>query len=141
MDRDYNSSMKSQFLTLWDGLLSDQGGASQVVVLGATNRREDIDEAFLRRMPLQLYVPMPDTGQREGILRILLHGIDLYHGFSHKRLAERTVGFTGSDLRELCRRVVVEAHLSQSEEIREQDFVRELKEMAPSTMAGIGHHY
>ena len=50
--------MKSQFLTLWDGLKSE---SSQIIVLGATNRREDIDEAFLRRMPLQVKIDLPDA--------------------------------------------------------------------------------
>ena len=51
VDAGWNITMKSQFLSMWDGLNTDR--KTQIVVLGATNRRKDIDEAFMRRMPLQ----------------------------------------------------------------------------------------
>ena len=39
-----------------------------IKILGATNRKSDIDEAFLRRMPLQIKVSLPDRLEREEIL-------------------------------------------------------------------------
>ena len=53
---------------LWDGLLS---GSDRILVLGATNRIQDIDPAFLRRMPKRFSVPLPDARQREKILRLV----------------------------------------------------------------------
>lgn len=133
-DRDWTSSMKAQFLTLWDGLLSDPDG--QVIVMGATNRRDDIDEAFLRRMPLQLFVPMPDQGARESILRKMLQGIPVDDKFNYDRLAEECQGYSGSDLRELCRRVVVEAQLESKSELSIHDFEEALGSMSPTPEQG-----
>ena len=109
-DRDWNASMKSQFLTLWDGLKSE---SSQIIVLGATNRREDIDEAFLRRMPLQVKIELPDARQRESILRVLLADVETPRPLNLRLIAEKAVGLSGSDLREVCRRALINAPFSE----------------------------
>jgi ATPase family AAA domain-containing protein 1 len=54
--------------SLWDGLLS---GSDQILILGTTNRRRDIDPAFLRRMPRQILISMPNAVQREKILPLV----------------------------------------------------------------------
>ena len=63
-----SASMKSQFLMLWDGI---SGSDDRILLLGATNRRQDIDEAFLRRMPVQIFIGLPDALQRRDILRVV----------------------------------------------------------------------
>ncbi|XP_034025509.1 ATPase family AAA domain-containing protein 1-A-like [Thalassophryne amazonica] len=78
--------MKAQFLSLWDGLQ----GSGQVMVMGATNRPYDIDPAILRRMPTAFHVKLPVSSS-----------IDL------KEIAEQTEGFSGSDLKEICRNAVI----------------------------------
>lgn len=113
-DAAWNSTMKSQFLTLWDGLLSEND--SQIVVLGATNRRQDIDEAFLRRLPLQIKINLPNAKQREKILRILLSDIPLSRTFSFATIVSQTEGLSGSDLKEICRRVIMSASTSSDDE-------------------------
>lgn len=110
LDASWNSTMKSQFLGLWDGLLTDR--RNRVVLLGATNRRQDIDEAFLRRMPLQMRVELPNAMQRASILQVLLSDVEIEDGLSWLRLANRMDGFSGSDMREVCRRVVMDASFS-----------------------------
>ena len=104
--------MKSQLLSLWDGLRS--GSSSQIIVLGATNRKEDIDEAFLRRLPLQIHVPMPNAKQRLQILCVLLSDVQLEDESVLSLLAEKTPFFSGSDLKELCRRVLLKHQDSHS---------------------------
>jgi SpoVK/Ycf46/Vps4 family AAA+-type ATPase len=54
--------------SLWDGLLS---GSDQILILGTTNRVQDIDTAFLRRMPLQIAISLPNDVQRERILPLV----------------------------------------------------------------------
>jgi len=56
------------YRSLWDGLLS---GSDRILILGATNRVQDIDPAFLRRMPRQFTLPLPDVSQREKILSLV----------------------------------------------------------------------
>jgi SpoVK/Ycf46/Vps4 family AAA+-type ATPase len=46
-------SMQGLFLSEWDGL-SSRKDDSPVIILGATNRPNDLDKAFLRRMPFQI---------------------------------------------------------------------------------------
>lgn len=111
LDSGWSSTMKSQFLTLWDGLLSNRQ-SKRIVLLGATNRRQDIDEAFLRRMPLQMRVSLPDAQQRIQILRVLLSDVKTKDDMDLEMLADRMAGLSGSDMREICRRVVMGASLS-----------------------------
>ena len=95
-------------MTHWDGLLTDP--ASPVMVLGATNRPYDIDQAILRRLPRSFEIGLPTEDQRKHILMLLLQ---------HERTAGRidalcedlagvTEGYSGSDLKELCRAALLQ---------------------------------
>ncbi|KAI9453254.1 P-loop containing nucleoside triphosphate hydrolase protein [Lactarius psammicola] len=99
-DHEVTASMKAEFMTLWDGLLS---GNDRILILGATNRLRDIDPAFLRRMPKQFPLSLPDTAQREKILTLILKDVPLAPNFPMRALAEYSRGKSGSDLKELCR--------------------------------------
>lgn len=98
-DHEVTSLVKAEFMMLWDGLVS----SGRVLVLGATNRPGDIDEAFLRRMPKKFAVQKPGTAQRATILRMLLEGSDVEDLLDFTQLAELTEGYSGSDLKEWCR--------------------------------------
>ncbi|KAF0275794.1 hypothetical protein FOG50_03337 [Hanseniaspora uvarum] len=101
-DHEVTSKMKSEFLSLIDGLETDGG----ILMMGATNRRTDIDEAFLRRMPKQYKIGLPDKEAREKILSLYIQNIPLDNGLSIKLIAENTSGFSGSDLKEICRNAI-----------------------------------
>ena len=95
----YNS-MQGVLLAEWDGLV---GMDKPVVVLGATNRPQDLDKAFLRRMPVMIKVEVPDLRGRLDILRRMLAEDVLDSDVVLEEVATDTRGFTGSDLRELVR--------------------------------------
>ena len=96
----------SRFMTLWDGLTSanTQGLPARIVVLGATNRIHDIDEAILRRLPKKFPVGLPDKNQRLRILQLILKGskIDREY-FDIDYIARVTAGMSGSDIKDACR--------------------------------------
>ncbi|KAK7050538.1 AAA domain-containing protein [Favolaschia claudopus] len=99
-DHEVTGMMKAEFMTQWDGLLSS---TDRILVLGATNRPNDIDSAILRRMPKRYAVPLPNLEQRLNILTLILHETPLASDFSMTALAELCSGQSGSDLREMCR--------------------------------------
>lgn len=73
------------------------------MILGATNRPNDIDAAILRRMPKRYAVSLPNTQQREKILKILLKDARLDKTFELGEVVKRSQGMSGSDLKEACR--------------------------------------
>ncbi|KAL9541274.1 hypothetical protein MBANPS3_009210 [Mucor bainieri] len=116
-DHETTGMMKAEFMSLWDGLTT--GEDSRIVILGATNRPNDIDSAILRRMPKRFSVRLPSESQRKSILELvsvimkiqsagtnakqLLRNIELASDFNMTELVQRTAGLSGSDLKELCR--------------------------------------
>merc|ERR1719336_1745917 len=96
-----DSQTKALFLSLWDGLSSDD--YSGVVVLGATNRPWDVDRAILRRLPRQYKFPMPDHNSRAKILEKTLNKIRVNANIDINQIAAKTDKFSGSDLKELCK--------------------------------------
>lgn len=93
-------------MTLWDGLTSanTRGVPARIVVLGATNRIHDIDEAILRRMPKKFPVSLPDKTQRLRILQLLLKDTKTEpNNFNIEYIAKVTAGMSGSDIKEACR--------------------------------------
>ncbi|KAF5133658.1 Protein MSP1 [Metarhizium anisopliae] len=101
-----HEASEARFMTLWDGLTSANasGMPAQIVVLGATNRIHDIDEAILRRMPKRFPVPLPGLEQRRKILQLILQDTktDAEH-FDLDYVSKITAGMSGSDIKEACR--------------------------------------
>ncbi|KAK7208415.1 P-loop containing nucleoside triphosphate hydrolase protein [Myxozyma melibiosi] len=98
-DNEAMSMVKSEFMTQWDGLSS--GG--RIVILGATNRPNDIDAAFLRRMPKRYGIRLPDLKKRIEILKLSLHGTTLEEPFDFEKVARHMEGLSGSGIKEACR--------------------------------------
>ena len=97
----------SQLLTLLDGM-EDRG---QVVVIGATNRLDDIDPAVNRsgRFERVIECPVPDKEGRLEILEIHTRGMPLGQDVDLNELADISVGFVGADIDHLCREGVYRA--------------------------------
>ena len=141
-DHEASGMVKAEMMTHWDGLASaDQAGRpQQVLVLGATNRPQDIDEAILRRMPKRFAVGLPDAGQRRRIFQLVLKdvGLDAVAGRAEvdggqdgqpaldlEWLVRMSDGMSGSDIKECCReaamapmREVIQAKRAKGENIR-----------------------
>ncbi|XP_020255603.1 uncharacterized protein LOC109832631 isoform X1 [Asparagus officinalis] len=92
--------MRNEFMAAWDGLRSKD--SQRILILGATNRPFDLDDAVIRRLPRRIYVDLPDAENRQKILRILLSQENLEQGFKYEELANATEGYSGSDLKNLC---------------------------------------
>lgn len=76
---------------------------ARVMVLAATNRPWELDEAILRRLPRAFEVGMPDKKQRSSILRVILKDENYEDCIDIEQLAALTEGYSGSDLTELCK--------------------------------------
>ncbi|XP_077482632.1 outer mitochondrial transmembrane helix translocase isoform X2 [Stigmatopora argus] len=100
-DHEATAMMKAQFMSLWDGLDTDH--RCQVIVMGATNRPQDLDSAILRRMPARFHIKQPSLHQRQQILKLILENENVERSVELSELARETEGFSGSDLREMCR--------------------------------------
>jgi len=115
------TSVKTTMMSEWDGLNSGTNGrglagSDRVVVIGSTNRPFDLDEAVLRRFPRRIMVDLPDAATREEILAVTMRRNRVDPAVDYGALAERLAGYTGSDIREVCREAVVrisheQAHL------------------------------
>lgn len=96
------------------------------MVLGATNRPNDIDAAILRRMPKRYAVHLPDAPQREKILKIMLKDSQLDpKKFKLADIVKRSAGLSGSDLKELCRNA---AMIPVREYLRSKEGIESLKQ-------------
>ncbi|KAF8774932.1 hypothetical protein HU200_005156 [Digitaria exilis] len=92
--------MKNEFMVNWDGLRTKD--KERVLVLAATNRPFDLDEAVIRRLPRRLMVNLPDAPNRKKILGVILAKEDLADDVDLDALANLTDGYSGSDLKNLC---------------------------------------
>jgi len=92
----------NQLLTEIDGV----GAKKNVFFIGATNRPELLDEALLRpgRLDQLIYIPLPDLPARQNILEATLKKSPLAPNVPMPFIAQKTEGFSGADLAELCQR-------------------------------------
>ena len=120
----------SQMLTLMDGLKS----RANVVVIGATNRPNSIDAALRRfgrfdrevdigvpyengRLDQLIYIPLPDYESRLSVFKANLRKSPLADDVDLEQLANRTDGFSGADITEVCQRackLTIRQHISDT---------------------------
>jgi len=93
--------VKTQVLKEMDGVSTKPD--EKILVLGATNRPWDIDEAFRRRFEKRIYLPIPDADARREIFKINTKEIEVSQDFNLDKLVEATEGYTGSDITMVCR--------------------------------------
>eukprot|EP01080_Neovahlkampfia_damariscottae_P011178 gene11178-3999_t len=93
--------VKTEFLVQLDG--ASTTGNDQILVVGATNRPQEIDDAVRRRLVKKLYIPLPDGKARVQIVRNLLKDQknDL-NDSDYDKIENETGGFSGADMKSLC---------------------------------------
>ena len=81
------------------------GGRDNVVVIGATNRRDAIDQALRRpgRFDRELEIGVPDKAGRGEILGIHTRDMPINDDYNLVRLLDNTHGFVGADISALVR--------------------------------------
>lgn len=91
----------AQLLSLLDGL----EGRGEIIVIGATNRVNDIDPALRRpgRFDREIEIGVPDTDGRHEILLIHTRGMPLDKDVDLRLIAEKTHGFVGADVEALAK--------------------------------------
>ncbi|OCT51105.1 Protein MSP1 [Cladophialophora carrionii] len=105
-EHEASGMVKAEFMTHWDGLASasTSGRPQRILILGATNRINDIDDAILRRMPKKFPISLPNASQRLKILKIILRDTKLdKDGLDLEYLSRVMAGMSGSDIKEACR--------------------------------------
>jgi fidgetin-like protein 1 len=166
--------VKTEFLIQLDGVATDRG--DRVLLIGATNRPDELDEAARRRMEKRLYIPLPDEAARRELIQRLLRslsptGAEVAEGESERdvhdspaterpsprvpvvhtlsdadlnSLVRHTHGYSGADLKQLCREAAMgplrEMSVGQLSEvavkdlrpIERRDFKQALKRLKPS---------
>src|SRR3954452_23731920 len=104
-------------------------GADQVVVMGASNRIQDLDQALLRpgRFDRQLLVPPPDLKGREAILGVHTRGKPLAPGVDLTQVARQTSGLTGAELANICNEAAIFAGRRGDMNLTQTDFDQALE--------------
>ncbi|CAL6355225.1 unnamed protein product [Bathycoccus prasinos] len=98
--------MKTEFLVQMDGL-GGEDPTKPMLLIGATNRPQELDDGARRRLAKQLYIPLPcAAARRDMILKTLNPDGDgkVKHALTEKDLdviCEKTDGYSGSDLKNL----------------------------------------
>ncbi|KAA0684822.1 AAA family ATPase [Neorhizobium sp. P12A] len=141
----------AQLLTLMDGLEPRQN----IVVIGATNRRDAIDEALRRpgRFDREIVIGVPDQNGRREVLAIHTRGMPLSENADLDEIARTTYGFVGADLGALVREAAMDAlrrvlpdinlregipsEILERLTVSQDDFVSAMRRIQPSALREI----
>ena len=146
---DVEKRVVAQLLALMDGL-NDRGN---VIVLGATNRPDSVDPALRRpgRFDREFEISVPNEDGRLEILEIHTRGMPISDNIDLKNLSSELHGYTGADIKSLCREAALKSirrylpeidletekipsEVLQSMQIKLIDFYDAMHEVVPTTM-------
>jgi transitional endoplasmic reticulum ATPase len=146
---DVEKRVVAQLLALMDGL-TDRGN---VIVLGATNRPDSMDPALRRpgRFDREFEITVPNEDERYEILQIHTRGMPISEDIDLKNLSSELHGYTGADIKSLCREAAmksirrylpeidletekISSTVLQSMEIKLVDFYDAMHEVVPTAM-------
>ncbi len=146
---DVEKRVVAQLLALMDGL-TERGN---VIVLGATNRPDSVDPALRRpgRFDREMEISVPNADGRLEVLQIHTRGMPIGDDVELKMLASELHGYTGADMKSLCREAAMKSirrylpkidletekipsKVLQSMEIKLIDFYDAMHEVVPTAM-------
>ena len=142
----------AQMLTLMDGMQ----GRDNVIVIGATNRRDAIDPALRRpgRFDREIEIGVPDRNGRSEIMDVHTRVMPIAEDFDIEWVLDNTYGFVGADLSALVREAAMKAlrrylpeidldeetippEVLEKMEVRMSDFKAAIREVEPSALREI----
>jgi len=142
----------AQMLTLMDGM----EGRDNVVVIGATNRRDALDPALRRpgRFDREIEIGVPDREGRSEIMDVHTRQMPISDDFELEWVLDNTYGFVGADLAALARESAMKAlrrylpemdleeetippEVLEKMEVRMDDFREAIKDIEPSALREI----
>ena len=128
----YSDKILSQLLTEIDNC----NNVSDIFVVGATNRPDLIDVSLLRpgRLELLVFVPSPDEQARCEILKVHTSKMPLSKDVDLQYIAYQTKGYSGADLRAVCRQAAINAmrRVSTDTKVEGRDFMAAITNVRPA---------
>jgi len=131
----------AQFLSLTDGLVKN---TNCMLVLAATNKPWVLDEAVTRpgRLGTHIYVGPPDAEARKAIMALNMKDVPTADELSFDAIIDKTDGYSGADIAELCdraKRLALNRQLSSGseEQVKVNDFDSALEKVLPSVSADL----
>lgn len=100
-------------------------GRKTVIVLAATNTPWDLDEALRRRLEKRVYIPLPDLEGRKELFRINMRSVELDADVNLDELAEKSAGYSGADVANVCRDASMMSMRRIMEQARKQGLSRD----------------
>ena len=134
--------LKTEFLVHLDGAGTNEG--DRVLIMGATNRPDDLDDAMIRRLQKRIYIGLPERTARMALVKNLLQRQPYDMSDTElEQLVRQTEGFSGSDLSQLCREAafgpirelgsrVMTAAVEDIRLLQYKDFTKALEAIRPS---------
>eukprot|EP01084_Bolivina_argentea_P086429 156215_1 len=96
--------IKTEFLIQFDGVKKASDSAKRLLIIGATNLPDQLDEAVLRRFGKRIMVPLPDNDTRKGILKLLMSKQkNVLSENDYQQIVDKCNGYSCSDLSTLCK--------------------------------------
>ncbi|CAF1052746.1 unnamed protein product [Rotaria sp. Silwood1] len=142
-EHDAMRRLKTEFLVQFDGVQTNSD--DRILVLSATNRPFELDDAALRRFPCRIYIHLPDSRTRRHLLQHLLSKQE--HSLTasdFEWIASETHNYSGSDLTALAKDAAMgpvrelrvdelkQLSVSRIRPVSRQDFVQALRKIRPS---------
>jgi SpoVK/Ycf46/Vps4 family AAA+-type ATPase len=140
-EQEASRRIKTEFLVQFDGVGTDN--EDRILMIGATNRPQEIDDAARRRFRKKLYIPLPDSVARKSMLDTtlskLLHNMS---NFEMEDIVKLTDGYSGSDMDGLIREAalgpirditdIANVNINEVRPIMYQDFKEALSQVKAS---------